>query len=314
MSTFELWQPLSARQSGNEQWYEKVSPALATGLREWLFRAGHDVDRSDLERVPVRLGLRVDWEPGPYDEDSDPPTFRDRRTRVSHSLASVAPDRALLDLVDAYLDLLPARSPAPKATDSMPLRIVAAMSAIKPDHRKNLQQHLNDARLIYTISKDGRRLVRRTDPASALALDDACNALDQMPASGSAADFLRSAWTATSALHPDAPRAYSDAIKAVEAAAHSVVEPSNTKATLGTMLGELRKLPYRFTAGVGQPGTSAGIESVIAMMDVLWKGQTSRHGGQRPTVWETVEQARAAVHLAGTLVTWFATGIIQRQP
>ncbi|MEU8242073.1 hypothetical protein AB0C07_27790 [Actinoplanes missouriensis] len=314
MSTSELWQPLSARQNGNEQWCEKVSPALATELREWLFRAGRDIERSDLERVPVRLGLRVDWEPEPYDEETDPPSFRDRRTRVAYSLANAVPDRVLLDLVDAFLDLLPGRSPAPKAADPVRLRLAAAMSAMKTDHRKNLRRHLDDARLIYVISKDGRRLVRRLDPGSELAIKDACNALDQMPASGSAADFLRSAWTALSTLHPDAPRAYSDAIKAVEAAAHSVVQPNNTKATLGTMLGELRRLPDRFTANVGQPGTSAGIEAVIAMMDVLWKGQTSRHGGQRPTVLETPDQARAAVHLAGTLVTWFATGIVKRQP
>jgi hypothetical protein len=80
------------------------------------------------------------------------------------------------------------------------------------------------------------------------------------------------------------------------------------------MLGELRKVPPRFTADIGQPGASAGIETVIAMMDVLWKGQTSRHGGQRPTVLETAAQARAAVHLATTLVTLFAAGVVQQQP
>ncbi|WP_197675815.1 hypothetical protein [Micromonospora auratinigra] len=312
MSMSGLWQPLSARQSGNQQWNERVSPALAAELREWIFRAGQDVDRSDLERVPVLLGLRQDWEPEPYDE-SDPPSWRDRRVRVSHALAHVVPDRALLDLVDAFLGLLPARSPERKATDPMS-RFFAAMAAMKPDHRKILQQHLDDARLVYVISEDGCRLVRRTDPASELALRDASSALEQMPASGSAVDFLRSAWTAISGLHSDAPRAYSDAIKAVEAAAHSIVQPNNAKATLGTMLGELRSVPHRFTADIGQPGTAAGIEAVVAMMDVLWKGQTSRHGGQRPTVLETAAQARAAVHLATTLVTWFAAGVVQRQP
>lgn len=182
---------------------------MAAQLREWIFRSGQDIGRSELERVPVRLGLRQDWEPEPYD-DSEPLAFRDRRVRVCYALAHTVPDRALLDLVDAFLDLLPGRSPMPKPTDPIPLRMFAAMAAAKPDHRKNLQQHLDDARLIYVISKDGCRLVRRTDPASELAFKDASTALDQMPASGSAADFLRSAWAAISALHPDAPRAYSE--------------------------------------------------------------------------------------------------------
>ncbi|MEV6731473.1 MULTISPECIES: hypothetical protein [unclassified Streptomyces] len=58
---------------------------------------------------------------------------------------------------------------------------------------------------------------------------------------------------------PEPVRAYSESIKA--AAAHAVIQPNNAKATLGTMLA-------------------------------------SRHGAQSATVPETVEAARAGVHLA----------------
>ncbi|WP_226652833.1 hypothetical protein [Streptomyces hydrogenans] len=48
------------------------------------------------------------------------------------------------------------------------------------------------------------------------------------------------------------------------------------------------------------------------MMRALWEGQTSRHGGQTPTPPETLEAARAGVHLAATLVQWFVSGAVVR--
>lgn len=47
-------------------------------------------------------------------------------------------------------------------------------------------------------------------------------------------------------------------------------------------------------------------------MRALWQGQTSRHGGQTPTSPETLEAARAAVHLAATIVQWFTSGAVTR--
>ncbi|GIE29015.1 hypothetical protein Ait01nite_020600 [Actinoplanes italicus] len=313
VSTSELWRPLSARRSGNQQWHPRVSPALAAELRQWIILAGRDINSRDLDRVPVRLAIRLEWDP---EKDGDDEFLEplDHHDWVRYALANSVPDRGLPDVVDAFLDLLPVLGPGPNRADPLPIQMIAAMNAVKRDHRRDLQQHLDDARLIYRISEDGRRLVRRTEPASEIALTDASTAVDQMPASGSASDFLLSAWAALNGLHPDAPRAYSDAIKAVEAAAHSIVQPNHGTATLGSMLGEFRNAPHRFTASIGDPGTSAGVETAFAMMTVLWKGQTSRHGGQLPTRLETEAEARAAVHLATTLVAWFATGIVQRQP
>ncbi|SUP61782.1 Uncharacterised protein [Streptomyces griseus] len=47
-------------------------------------------------------------------------------------------------------------------------------------------------------------------------------------------------------------------------------------------------------------------------MRTLWTGQTSRHGSQTGTVPETLEAARAGVHLAATLVQWFISGAVTR--
>ncbi|MGW2779583.1 hypothetical protein ACWC4C_45180 [Streptomyces olivaceoviridis] len=50
------------------------------------------------------------------------------------------------------------------------------------------------------------------------------------------------------------------------------------------------------------------------MMRALWEGQTSRHGAQTATVPETLDAARAGVHLAAALVQWFVSGAVARTP
>jgi hypothetical protein len=103
-------------------------------------------------------------------------------------------------------------------------------------------------------------------------------------------------------------KAYSEAIKAVEAAGHTLIEPDNVRSTLGTMIREIGANPRQFSL------TIAGGRAVTLrhMMGLLWVGQTSRHGGEtyRP---ETQEQAEMAISLAETLVEWFLSGKIQRQ-
>lgn len=50
------------------------------------------------------------------------------------------------------------------------------------------------------------------------------------------------------------------------------------------------------------------------MINLLWTGQTDRHAGQATL--ERVDQAPAemAVHLAATLVQWFASGHVRPTP
>jgi hypothetical protein len=93
-------------------------------------------------------------------------------------------------------------------------------------------------------------------------------------------------------------RAYSEAIKAVESAAHSVIQPRNTKATLGTMLGELRTARHKFGTALVTAAGKDPILPVEEMMRALWEGQTSRHGAQTATVPETLDASRAATRLA----------------
>ncbi|AKL71073.1 hypothetical protein M444_37240 (plasmid) [Streptomyces sp. Mg1] len=133
------------------------------------------------------------------------------------------------------------------------------------------------------------------------------------PANGSAADHLATAWQAAYGRSPDPVRAYSESIKAVESAAHSVIQPNNAKATLGTMLGEIKNARHKLTTAIPVPASDP-IALVEAMMRTLWEGQTSRHGTQSGTVPETLEAARAGVHLAAALVQWFVSGAVVRTP
>ena len=112
------------------------------------------------------------------------------------------------------------------------------------------------------------------------------------------------------ATPPDFGKAYSGFIKAVEAAAYGMIEPNNSKATLGTMLGHMRSYPNHFCPLLPAPGIAPS--AVIGMMTALWEGQTSRHGGQQPTRPETSQEAYAAAHLAVVLVQWFRSGTVRR--
>ncbi|MEV7675936.1 hypothetical protein [Streptomyces sp. NPDC088752] len=130
-----------------------------------------------------------------------------------------------------------------------------------------------------------------------------------VPTATSSADHLATEWRAAYGRSPDSVRAYSEPIKAVESAAHAVIQPNNAKATLG----KIRNARHKFDAAIASKNSDP-IAPAEAMMQTLWDGQTSRHGGQTPTVPETLEATRAGVHLAATLVQWFVSGAVIRIP
>jgi hypothetical protein len=202
-------------------------------------------------------------------------------------LAYETPAQQLLEIVDALLAVRSDGSPT------------------APDEqlRQELQELLADARSVYQVGEDGRGLDRRTCVTATAAWDAARSA-----AQNSAALHLQTAWDAVHALEPDPIKAYSEAVKAVEAAAHAIVEPDNRRATLGTMVREIQINPSGWRLAI----SGGRVRTLAEMMNLLWSGQTSRHGrsGYRP---ETREQAEMVVHLAVTLVQWFASGKVKRR-
>ncbi|MFJ8644370.1 hypothetical protein [Streptomyces sp. NPDC093610] len=178
----------------------------------------------------------------------------------------------------------------------------------------SLARLLDIAGSAYQVNDRGDGLEERITPGVREAVIQAVADAEAEPSAGSAAEHLATAWRGAYGLHPDPVRAYSEAIKAVECAAHSVIQPNHGRATLGTMLGEIGNARAKFTTVISTPPSGEPIAPMEAMMRALWDGQTSRHGKQTGTVPETLDAARASVHLAATLVQWFASGAVVRNP
>jgi hypothetical protein len=170
--------------------------------------------------------------------------------------------------------------------------------------------HTGSSFLRMNNKQDG--LERRVDATVTAAFGSAVSAAAVQRDAGSAADQIRDAWKELYGVQPAPSAAYSLAIKAVESAAHATIEPNNVKATLGTMIGILKGAPHKFQLAVPGPSSTGGVEALTKMLELLWAGQTSRHGAQTAVRVETQEQAEMAVHLAVTLVHWFSTGAVAR--
>ena len=188
--------------------------------------------------------------------------------------------------------------------------VIDALLDLGDGYASELRQYLDDALSDYSISDDETCLVRRADVTATAALADSRGNAGARLDAGSASDHLAAAWRAAFAIHPDTSKSYGESIRAVEAAAHSIVEPANSMATLGTMIRYMRDHSDDFRLMLPAPGIA--VDPAIAMMNVLWKGQTSRHAGQAPTRRETAGEARAAIHLAVVLVQWFSCGVVKR--
>lgn len=290
--TSEVWLPLAERLAGagREGLREGIPVALRRPLRAWIRDEAGGNGLRMVERVKLRLGLAGDDDP---------------RVPAEDWLGYSTKDKDLLNIADAILSV------APKPTGASPASEILLIQAFRK-RTSSLQELLDDARSVYAVKADGSGLERRAGVIATRARVEAARVAAAKPDAGSAARHLRDAWSAAHALKPDPVLAYSEAVKAVEAAAHTVVEPGNARATLGTMIGQLRASPSVFRITLAGRSGGRDVAAVTAMMALLWEGQTSRHGGKDPTRPESVAEARMAVHLAVTLVEWFVSGAVSR--
>ena len=261
--------------------YDGVPDHLVRPLQEWidsiLTNGGYE-ETVVAEAVALRLRLAVP-----------------SRHNIIDYLAQLS-GNTLLDVIDETL-LIMAR------TDRDTSR-----------QQSNLDFVLDQGGSAYRLNSEGDGLEVRIAPAVRDAVNQTVADAAAEPSAGSASDHLAAAWKSAYGRHPDPVRAYSESIKAVEAAAHSVVQPNHARATLGTMLGEIGNARAKFTTALDTPTGKDPIAPIEAMMRALWDGQSSRHGKQTSTVHETLEAARAGVHLAATLVQWFISGAVVRNP
>lgn len=299
--TAETWHPLSARESGKAAGLrEGVPTGLEWPLRNWIFRASFSCPVSSILRLPVLLDFQLRL--------SDLQVGDESGENLDNRMLAFCPDTSrLLDITDGLLRMLP-NPTVPMTADLEKSRTVLRLHG-------DLQQLLDDARSVYRVNMWAKRLERRVDPLASKLAAEAVSAAKGNTNAGDAARQLSEAADKISALHPEADQAYALAIKAVESAAHAIIEPNNRKATLGTMLGILKSNPTAFEAEIAGPDRSKGsVAPVAAMMRMLWDGQTSRHGSKEPTRNETPAEAEMAVQLASVLVLWFTTNKVHKRP
>jgi hypothetical protein len=156
----------------------------------------------------------------------------------------------------------------------------------------------------YHVSIPHQRLERRINETAAKAFERSVTV-----SGDEAARHLRQAWTATYGLHPDPTTAYREAVRAVEAVACPLVLPNDQTRTLGKVIGDLKKASNKWALAI----SGGGVAPLVAMLEVLWTGQVSRHAGAPTSRDQRQIEAEAAVALAATLVQWFATGVVRRR-
>lgn len=92
------------------------------------------------------------------------------------------------------------------------------------------------------------------------------------PAASRAHAHLVAAWSKLMGRSPDPSGAYRESIRAVEAVAKPVILPNDDLATLGKIIGALKKEPAGWSTTLGN------VSDIRGQMEVVWKGQLDRHG------------------------------------
>lgn len=177
--------------------------------------------------------------------------------------------------------------------------------------RDRLDLILREAGSAWAVGmRDGQPGLERRVPEG---VQEAAEAAMRTP--GRAGSRLAEAWRAAYSVSPNPAHSYALAVKAVEDAAIPAVVPRQTDATLGHVIGQLRRDGDWSLALAREEPTAPTTETVLRLCQALWKGHHDRHGGDASAP-ETVDQreAEAALQIAVFLVHGFASGTISRRP
>ena len=288
----ENWKPLHVREAGeaarahHDELLEGVPPHLKPALRLWLdtYFLRHQFPGAVPPLHDIQVALRL--------EDFD--WSRHGSAYQSFNEACAANPDLLLSAVDLVLR---------RMADGT---IVGTERYQGP---KALESLLGDAGSVWTIAPDKGSLVRRVTPGAA-------RAVDGVVARGTrAGEHIAQAWHHAYGRNPNPSAAYREAVRAIEAAAVPVLTPKDSAATLGKIIGDLKANPTRFlTVFVAEVGRVVPVDVIRSLMELVWTNQFDRHGtaDESTPIHVSLEQARAALHAAVTLVEWLQAGVISR--
>jgi hypothetical protein len=186
------------------------------------------------------------------------------------------------------------------------LDFLAASGHFPSGHDHPLEQILSEGGSAWTVVRWNRtaaRLAKRVPNGVLESVQGVLNAKD------AASLKLQEAWLDAYGTNPRASVAYNHAVVAVEIAALSVVPTKVPEPTLANVFSILEADTPTWRLVFRDNEKAPGAKSLAVMLRTLWRGHESRHG--RPDYADaTVDEARAAVILAATLVQWFTSGVV----
>ncbi len=287
MTNSDVWVPLGQRSAGiplDESLVPGVPGYLLAPLRRWVAGQLEHIDAPTL-RETVNLYLHLNL-PAPN-------AFAAVFNRSDPSGDYLPAGEPLLDIADAVLRWGKASHRA------------QAWESIAADLERVLRTARSEWRVNASRSGLERRVARAATVVAAAVIRGAPD---------EASRHLLAGWAAAYGRGPDPDRAYDEAILAIEAIACPLVSPRNNRATLGTVLSDLRNQEARWELTVGDPaGVATGIAALTAMMTLLWTGQ-SRHAGGTYSRRQTQAEGEAAIHMATAIVQWLSAGALRRKP
>jgi hypothetical protein len=173
-------------------------------------------------------------------------------------------------------------------------------------HADDLRRLLADGGSVWTVSANGRSLQRAVEPQAQEAYEAASSPAD------TASDELVEAWSNAYGRVPDASDAWDHAIKAVEAILIPIVVPRQDKPTLGHVVSHLGSQGGLWKILLPGPNDDYSVEPLVAMLRLLWPNP-DRHGSPQHRRLPTLQEARAVIHLAVTIVQWGRDGQILKK-
>jgi hypothetical protein len=115
-----------------------------------------------------------------------------------------------------------------------------------------------------------------------------------------------------SSRHPDSSDAWDHAIKAVEAVLIPIVCPKKDKGDAWQRCRPAEIRTARMEVGAGQPGRDRGMQTLDAMLRLMWPNP-DRHQDGTPRRKPTQHEAEAVIHTAVTIVQWARSGVLVKR-
>jgi hypothetical protein len=304
-------QALSAREaeaSPDATLYEGVPPHLLMALQDWTGVFLADAALAHRVAATLRIALPRDSFSGPH-----------------HDLSSLE-GSALLDVIDVALQLDEQLHGEIVNGQEENLAAITAHTEYNlpgwmfPEHQwpvwstraravEQLDRLLLDGASAFQVRWHlPPGLSRRVEPAVVDAVEQTITT-----APLKVSKLLRDAWNRTYGLRPDPTAGYHDAVRAVEEVACPLVLPTDGAATLGKVIKHLRDGARLWAFALVDRTGADTVEPLVGMLDRLWTGQVSRHGGGRKSREQTIQEAQAAVHLAVALVQLLGAGALTRR-